>query len=234
MGRAFSTVIVSAAVSACMFLVMYYFVGPRLPVNAVEVPPMVGLSPEQAHGLLEPRGLLLVIDGERPDPNVPPGTLAEQRPLGGSRLRRGDEVHASLARVQPSTHVPNLAGMTVEQAKQALTTAHLKPGQVTEAPSDTVAAGQIAQANPPIGAEARPDSNVDLTVSTGPSTKAVPSVVGKRLSVARGLLEKAGFAVGSTRYGSNDDYDQGVVIGQNPPAGANASPGVKIDLTIND
>jgi beta-lactam-binding protein with PASTA domain len=59
-------------------------------------------------------------------------------------------------------------------------------------------------------------------------------VIGKKLSTAKGLLEKAGFAVGGTRYGSNDDYDQGIVIGQNPPAGAQASPGVKIDLTIND
>ena len=48
------------------------------------------------------------------------------------------------------------------------------------------------------------------------------------------FIEKAGFAVGSTRYGSHDDYDSGVVISQNPVAGAQATPGVKIDLVIND
>jgi len=129
--RALSTVLVSAVVSAGMFLVMYSFVGPRLPVNAVEVPPMVGLSAEQARGLLEPRGLLLVIDGERADPAVPAGALLEQRPLGGSRLRRGDEVHASLSKVQPMAHVPNVVGMTPEQAKDVLEKAHLKVGATT-------------------------------------------------------------------------------------------------------
>ena len=44
----------------------------------------------------------------------------------------------------------------------------------------------------------------------------------------------AGFAVGATRYGSNDDFEQGIVIRQNPAAGSQASPGVKIDLVIND
>jgi serine/threonine-protein kinase len=217
-----------------MFLLMYSYVAPRLPVNAVEVPPLVGLSAEQARGLLEPRGLLLVIDGERADATVPPGVLLEQRPLGGSRLRRGDEVHSSLSKVQPMAHVPNVVGMTPEQAKEALEKAHLKPGPVTPGASATVAQGQVAATTPAVGAETPAETAVALTVSAGPETKAVPSVIGKRLSVAKGVLEKEGFAVGSTRYGSNDDYEQGQVIKQNPPAGAQASAGVKIDLVIND
>ena len=224
----------SAFVSAATFLLMQYLVAPRLPVNAVEVPPMVGLSPEQARGILEPRGLLLVIDGQRVDPAVGPGTVSEQRPLGGSRLRRGDEVHASLARVQPNPTVPNVAGMTPEMARDTLEKARLKVGRSTPQPSTAVPSGMVSATNPPIGAEAKPDSFVDLIVSSGPPTQAVPSVIGKRLSSAKQLLERSGFAVGGTRYGSNDDYEQGIVIGQNPPAGAQATPGVKIDLVIND
>src|SRR4051794_17805044 len=96
--QALLTALWSATVSATTFLAMYYFVTPWLPVHAAEVPPLVGLSPEQARGLLEPRGLLFVLDGERPDGIVPAGTVAEQRPLGGSRLLRGDAVHAQLAK----------------------------------------------------------------------------------------------------------------------------------------
>jgi serine/threonine-protein kinase len=234
MGRAISTIFVSAVVSAGMYLIMYFVVGPSLPVQSVEVPPLGGLSPEQARGLLEPRGLLLVLDGERADDKAPAGTVSAQRPLGGSRLRRGDAVYAQLARAGDAVHVPKLAGMTVDAAREALTQARLRFGRTVEAPSDQVAKGLVAESAPPQGSDVRPDAPVDLTVSSGPATQPVPSVVGKSKGTARTLLEKAGFAVGNTRYGSNDDYDQGVVIGQNPPAGSQASPGVKIDLTIND
>jgi serine/threonine-protein kinase len=233
MGRV-STGLLAAVVSVAAWLVMQYVVGPRLPVYAVDVPPLAGLSPEQARAILEPRGLLLVLDSERPDARVAPGTLSEQRPLGGSRVRRGDEIHATIARAHPPAHVPNLVGMTAEQARAALEQAHLKAGRSAEAPSDTVPRGQVSASSPAAGAEAGVDTPVDLTLSTGAATQPVPSVVGKSRARARQLLEKAGFAVGATRYGSNDDYEQGVVIGQNPAAGAQASAGVKIDLVIND
>jgi serine/threonine-protein kinase len=229
----FSTIL-SIAATVLTYLAMHYLVAPRLPVHAVDVPPLAGLSLEQARGLLEPRGLLLVLDGERVDDRVVPGTVSEQRPLAGSRLRRGDEVHASVARAGTPPVVPKLDGLTVEAARAALAEGRLRAGRVTEAPSDTVPRGQVIAASPASGTEARPDTVVDLTVSSGPATRPVPSVVGKRLSAAKSLLEKDGFAVGGTRYGSNDDYDQGVVIGQSPPAGSQASPGVKIDLVIND
>jgi serine/threonine-protein kinase len=228
------TIVVSALVSVAMYLLMHFVVAQRLPVNAVEVPPLVGLSPEQARGLLEPRGLLLVIDGERPDRAVAPGTLSEQRPLGGSRLRHGDEVHAQLARAMGAAKVPAVLGMQPDPARAALADAHLKVSKTTEAPSDTVPRGTLIGTQPPAGTELKPDDAVELIVSGGPSTAAVPKVVGKRLSSAKDVLTKAGFAVGSTRYGSNDDFDQGIVISQNPPAGSQASPGVKVDLVIND
>jgi len=36
------------------------------------------------------------------------------------------------------------------------------------------------------------------------------------------------------KYGSNDDFDTGVVIKQDPAANAPATPGSKVDLTVND
>jgi serine/threonine-protein kinase len=216
-----------------MWLLMQYVVGPRLPVTASEVPPLVGLSPDQARGLLEPRGLLLALDGEKPDSSVAAGSISSQMPLGGSRQRRGDSVHALLAK-KVALVVPNVVNMTPDQAKTALEAIKLRVGKQSEAASPTVPKGMVASTNPAVGAEANPDTLVDLVLSSGPPTAAVPSVVGKRLSTAKTALEQAGFAVGSTRYGSNDDYEQGIVIKQNPPAGSQASPGVKIDLTIND
>jgi beta-lactam-binding protein with PASTA domain len=234
MRRAFYMTLLSVGATALTYLGMHFFIEPRLPVNAVEVPPIAGLSPEQARGLLEPRGLLLVLDSEKPDDRVSPGTLCEQTPLGGSRLRRGDLVHASLARSGGPHLVPKLVGLTADAARELLATAKLRVGRISDGPSDTIPRGQVAAVAPEVGTEVKIDSTVDLTLSMGPSTKEVPKVIGKRMSSAKKLLEEAGFSVGATKYGSNDDYDQGIVISQNPAAGSQASPGVKIDLTLND
>lgn len=228
------TVLLSAFVSAGMYLVMHFAVAPHLPLPDVEVPPIAGLSGEQARGLLEPRGLRLILDGEKVDDRVPAGTLTAQLPLGGSRLGRGGEVHASIAVAPSSPKVPKLAGLTVDAAREALAKARLHAGSVTGETSDSVPPGQVIASNPVVGVELKPEAVVDLTVSSGPSAQPVPAVVGKSFSKAKELIEKAGFALGSKKYGSNDDYDQGVVIGQTPAANAPAAKGAKVDLVVND
>ena len=130
--------------------------------------------------------------------------------------------------------MPKLVGMTVDAARDALDELKLKPGAVTEVSSATAPKGQVLAQNPVPGAEGRPDATVDLQVSGGPAATAVPSVVGKSKSSAKDVLEKAGFAVGTMHVGSNDDYDSGIVIRQQPAANTQAPPGTKIDLTIND
>jgi serine/threonine-protein kinase len=234
MSKGFYVTVLTVATTAVTYVVMHLFVAPRLPVPSAEVPPIAGLSPEQARGLLEPRGLLLALESEKVDDRYPPGTLCEQAPLGGSRIKRGDLVRAWVARAGGPHPVPRIVGLTVDAARDLLTQSRLKVGKLVDGPSDKVPRGMVAAANPEPGSEVKADTAVDLTISTGPSTKEVPKVVGKRLSSAKKLLEESGFAVGSTKYGSHDDYDSGVVIAQNPAAGSQATPGVKIDLTIND
>jgi len=226
--------VVTAAVTAATYLLMHYAVAPRLPVPSSEVPQLNGLTTEQARGQLGPLGLLLSIDGERPDEKAPPGTLVAQQPLAGSHLRRGSEVHAFLARAVTAATVPQLAGMTVAAAHEALEKAHLRPGNTTQASDEKVPAGSVVSSAPAAGASASPGAAVDLVVSSGPQASTVPSVIGKRLSKAKELLEQAGFAAGNTRYGSHDDYESGTVIKQTPAAGTSAPKGTKVDLTVND
>jgi eukaryotic-like serine/threonine-protein kinase len=232
MGRSVSlTVVLSLLVTASTYIAMHFLVEPRLPVHAVDVPSLSGLSPEQARGLLEPKGLLLILDEERPDERAAPGTLIDQRPLAGSRLRRGEDVHAAVAK---AVKVPKLVGLTGDAARDALAEAKLKPGTLGDVPSATAPKGQVVAQNPAPGADARSDGTVDLQLSSGPASQPVPSVIGKSKSTAKALLEKAGFVVGNLHVGSNDDYDSGIVIRQDPSANSQAAPGSKIDLTIND
>ena len=235
MSRALSTALVVAVTTAATYLVMYFLVEPRLPVKRSEVPALTGLTVEQARAVLEARNLALVIDGERPDDRVGPGTLTAQTPLKGSQLHRGSEVHVAIAVAvrSPVKVVPRLVGLPVAEAKEALGKLGLRAGATTDAPSDTVPVGMVVASLPGEGAVAE-GGTVGLTVSAGPGAQTVPQVQGKRLSKAREMLEQAGFAVGHLRYGSNDDYDQNVVLKQSPAANTPAPRGAKVDLVIND
>jgi serine/threonine-protein kinase len=213
---------------------MHFIVMPRLPVAGVDVPQLDGLTPEQGRGLLEPRGLLLILDEERPDEKAAPGTLVDQRPLPGSRLRRGEDVHAAVARATGMVKVPKLVGLPLDAARDALTEAKLKVGNVSEIASATTPKGQVMASTPAVGLDAKAESAVDLHVSSGPAAQKVPKVIGKSRAAAKAILEKAGFTVGILKYGNNDDFDSGTVIKQDPAADAQATPGTKVDLTIND
>jgi beta-lactam-binding protein with PASTA domain len=232
--KAFGTVVLSIVVTAATYLAMHFIVAPRLPVAGVDVPQLDGLTAEQARGLLEARGLLLILDEERPEERAAPGTLIDQHPLPGSRLRRGEDVHAAVARATGMVKVPKLVGLTLDAAREALSEAKLKLGNVSEVASATAPKGQIMAVTPAAGLDAKPDSAIDVHVSSGPAAQVVPGVVGKSRSTAKALLEKAGFTIGILKYGNNDDFDSGTVIKQDPPANAQAAPGSKIDLTIND
>ena len=229
----FLAVLISALTSALVSLAVHYYIIPRLPVPTVEVPPVVGLSPEQARGLLEPRGLLLSIDGERQDGSMAPGNVVQQTPLGGSRFRRGELVHVFLARAPGPVRVPKLDGMSVAQAREALQAAGLSVGKLVDAPAQA-GKGMVASTAPQAGTELAAGSQVELTVSLGPAETAVPSLLGKRLNVAKDLILKAGFQIGAIRYGAHDDYQQGAVISQSPKEGTLLAPGGKIDVVVND
>ncbi len=230
-----TTVLFCIAATAATYLGMHLLVAPRLQPAAIDVPVLNGLSPDQARGLTDPRGLMLVLDGERApdDEKTAPGTLFDQNPLGGSRLHPGEKVHASIARPVPLPHVPVLLGQTADAARQALSAEGLRAGTITEVPSTTVPPGQVVSTSPAGGAAVHKGDAVDLTVAKNDQV-AVPSVRGKSPGSARQLLEQAGLVLGEQRHGVDDNAGDGVVLKQTPAAGTLLPRGQKVDIVVNE
>src|SRR3569623_1457211 len=57
--------------------------------GTVEVPPILGMQPEQARELLKGRGLLFTLSAERENTSYAAGTVAEQHHLPGSQVPAG-------------------------------------------------------------------------------------------------------------------------------------------------
>ena len=156
-GQFVASALLSIVVSATTVVVMHLYVTPKLPVVTVEVPQVSGLTTDQARAITEPLGLLLVLDGEKiPDGDkVQTGALFEQKPLKGSRLTHGGEVHAFIAIPPQLSTVPALVGQVVAAAEQQLQVAGLRLGTVTEEISATIPPGQVISTRPAAGEKLR-------------------------------------------------------------------------------
>jgi serine/threonine-protein kinase len=212
---------------------MYLVAGGSVPAPT-DVPTLTGLNVEQARKLSDAANLLLRFEGERlPDSDsIPPGTVLDQRPLGGSRVRSGEVILATLAGVAQRITVPALIEQPLESARQTLEEAGLKIGKISEIQSPTLAAGMVIDSKPAAGAAVRKGDAVNLVVSKG-SEVTVPNVHGMSAAGARAAIEKAGLQFGERRFGVDDNAADGVVLRQSPAAGAAAQRAAKVDIVVN-
>lgn len=130
--------------------------------------------------------------------------------------------------------VENVAGMTTEKAKTALSQKGLSNVKVSEQQSDTVSAGKVISTDPEAGTEVEKDAEITLIVSSGTSTVQVPSVASMTVSKAKSTLAAEGFNAveGSKVY--SDTVKAGLVAYSNPKGGAQASKGATITLYISE
>jgi serine/threonine-protein kinase len=200
----------------------------------VEVPSINGVSVEQARDLLRARDLLLTLQAERPDPTIAAGKVAGQVPLAGSRAPRGTSIQAFVSTGASAVVVPTLTGARPDDAVEQLRNRKLAAGHRREEANDTIAAGLVIGTDPPAGRSVAPEADVTLIISTGRALKPVPKVLGMRMSKAKKTLEDAGFKVGTTRTGSSDNYDEAVIIKQDPVENTPAAPGSAVNLVVNE
>jgi hypothetical protein len=146
--------------------------------HSVQVPDVRGAaSPFEAQRLLQPAGLAVAPRYEtRKSDRLPPGTVVDQSPDPGDRVRRGSPVTLVVASGNGQVTVPDLAHKTLQEADAALADAGLKLGGVTPGIDyDRPIAGQI-----PAAGEQRP-TGTPVAVTLGhlghgkPSPSAVPS-----------------------------------------------------------
>ena len=128
-----------------------------------------------------------------------------------------------------TTDVPAVEGMPLDRAVSTLQDEGLKAGIVTQ-PSDAPQ-GTVFRQDPTAGTEVDDGSTVQVLVSGGPSTKAVPNAVGLDEAVARDRLVAAGFEVQSREEFA--EKRPGTVVSQDPAAGADAAEGSTVTIAVS-
>ncbi len=129
--------------------------------------------------------------------------------------------------------VPNIEGMTIEQAKQTLKDSGLKYEIVLEQGSLEVAKDSVISQNPKAGEYIKKSMPVEIVLSTGPKEIAMPDVTGQYEVNARSVLENAGLIVSEVNKEFNDEYDTNLVYDQSPKANETVLEGASVILYVS-
>lgn len=173
-------------------------------------------EPEAQAAVLK-AGLTVVFDREYSE-DIPVGQVIRTEPAAQGRILRDGTLHAFLSRGPERYPVPELTGLTREQARTALTDGSLGLGNVALEWSDTVASGLVISQAIPAGEQVKKGVGVDVVISQGPAPVEVQDFTGKPFADAKAWAEKNALKPAVTEE-HHDTVPAGAVISQDPPSG---------------
>ncbi len=134
-----------------------------------------------------------------------------------------------------TVEIPDVIGMTEEEAADELSKYGLEYKLGTPVLSDEYDVGQVASTDPAVGRKVKKGYTVKLILSKGKENDPVkvPNIVGKSLSEAKSMLDGYDLKSGNITYDETSDLPDGTVISQDPEAGDMVDPGTAVNLVIS-
>ena len=103
------------------------------PEKSVAIPNLIGQSRRSAELELNQMGLLIDTVYTEYNPEYPNGTIAWQYPKAGDRRKKGMGIQITVSKGMPPNffQVPNLIGLSINQAKDLIFKSRLKVGKIS-------------------------------------------------------------------------------------------------------
>ncbi len=198
----------------------------------LSVPEVVNTNLDTATTRLESMGLSLEVAEKVYDDNTLPGTIVEQKPQQGTQVKNGETVSVVVCLGPESAAVPDLDGMTQEEAANALAPLGLHVGVVTHRQDSDAPRGTVIEQYPEQGEVLENGGTVDLTLSDQPLMRDVPNVLGKTLEETRQRLKEYDLQLGDVHYEYATGYDVGEVFRQSPESGTQLRQGDSVNVWV--
>ena len=201
-------------------------------MDTVSTPKLTGLTRSEALAKLESMGLTMQVSDEQYSERREAGTIISSDPGAGQRVAANGTVSVVLSKGPERYRVPNVKGMSQDDASQLLSDNNLETGQILQDYSRKWPQGQIMRTDPAVGTPLKRGTAVSLTVSMGPEPVVVPSVTNQTVEQAQAALSAAGFRVKTTEQ-YDDSVALGRVISSNPSGGTTAYRGDTVRLVVS-
>ena len=196
----------------------------------VTVPKVTDFTLEEAKSRLEAVCLYLSVESEQYD-EKPAGTVISQSVKTGSTVKQGTTIKVVISKGKEMVVVPYVTYKTENEATKLLEKAKLHYA-VTYEFHDTIVKGNVISQSIAAEKSVAHGTTVDLVVSKGKKTVAVPNVVGKKSQVAANLIIEKGLKV-VIKEETNDSVDAGKVIRQSPEAKKEVDNGSTVTIYVS-
>ena len=195
--------------------------------STVDVPNVVGKQLSVATRLLEERHLR-VSSSEATNSDVPAGQVISQSPEPGESVKEQRLVHLVVSKGAGDITIPDLQGMSFDQAREKLKSLGLSIGKVTYVSDTSKDDGVVISQGLQAGGKASKGATVDITVNqTKSSTIEIPNVVGMTIKEAKEALGNLGLSI-SKISGSNEDT--AIVTDVSPAPGSSVKRDESVSL----
>jgi serine/threonine-protein kinase len=133
--------------------------------EAPTVPDVTGRSTAEATLLIEQAGFKIAIGQPTPHNSVSKGKIASQVPAAGTAYEMNRSVTVMPSDGPAAVKIPKFVGMPINRAKQTITNAGFKVGQIRWTYNEDWAPYMVLRQEPAEGASAEPGSAIDLVVN---------------------------------------------------------------------
>jgi serine/threonine-protein kinase len=195
------------------------------------VPQLVDLSEADARLQANKLGLKVKIGSFRLDPSVPKDKVAQVQPGVGTQVRTGTLLILVLSTGKPPVAVPDVRNQPIDQAKQQLEQAGLRPGGQLRQDSATVQRGDVITTRPSAGNKQNPDEPVTIVVSRGMT---MPDLSNLTPGQAARKLAALGLNVQWQQQDPDNGQQPNTVVGQNPPVGQPVNRGDDVQVAFTN
>ncbi|TDD84835.1 Stk1 family PASTA domain-containing Ser/Thr kinase [Saccharopolyspora karakumensis] len=200
--------------------------------DRVPVPNLMGMTAQAANEKAKTEGWM-VLPRSCPSPEDKRGTIVRQTPAPGAQGVKAETKIELCAGTGPeSTAVPDLSGMTMTEAQQALEAAGLKIGLNPDKKetSDPKQVDKILDWDSK-GTEVAKGTTINVVVGQAIPQTEVQDLRGQQLETARAFLEGAGFKVSVEQRDSGEPAN--TVLSQSPSGGTKARTGSTVTLVVS-
>lgn len=202
------TIIISMlAIFAVAFMWAFFSFGNFWSTEDITVPDVTGKQVEIAKDILTKEHLEVSVK-EVESEDVPIGEVISQTPTGGSVVKANRKIYLTVSRGNTGTEVliPDLRGVTLEEAEKKLDEIGLKVGKVRYEESSQYDNGKVIDQSPSSPKKVKKGTAVNLVICKKDETKEekkpdkeAPNTSGMSLDAAAQALENAGYTIGTVQ-----------------------------------
>ena len=128
--------------------------------------------------------------------------------------------------------VPDLVGLSQEEAQRLVEEAGLQLAVVGERHDSSIPALNVIAQTIPAGEMVRQGETIGIVISQGPNFVSVPAVEGLPITAAESGLREMGLDISQKGVWSKEA--EGVILSQDPPAGSIVSEGSVVTLIVSN